>query len=248
MSNEAKNKALPRHVAIIMDGNGRWARAQGLPRLAGHRAGAESVRAVVRQARKANIEVLTLYSFSTENWNRPADEVAGLMKLLGEYLKGEREELLENGIRLRGIGELHRLPAHVRMLLKGVTRATAHNTGLQLNLALSYGSRAEMVGGIRGLAEDVKAGRLEPRDIDEDLVSNALYTAGQPDPDLLIRTSGELRLSNFLLWQLAYAELYVTDLAWPDFRADQFDAALDSYASRQRRFGKTGAQIKGEQA
>ncbi len=247
-SDASKNGSVPRHVAIIMDGNGRWAKAQGLPRLAGHRAGAESVRAVVRQARRANIEVLTLYSFSTENWNRPADEVSGLMKLLTEYLKGERDELLDNGIQLRGIGELHRLPAHVRMLLKGVCRATAHNTGMQLNLALSYGSRAEMVNGIQHLAKEVRAGRLDPRNIDEALVSSALYTAGQPDPDLLIRTSGELRLSNFLLWQLAYAELYVTDLAWPDFREDAFDAALASFAGRQRRFGKTGAQVIGEKA
>lgn len=239
-------RTVPRHVAVIMDGNGRWARSQGLPRLAGHRAGAESVRAIVRAARKRGIEVLTLYSFSTENWGRPEDEVEGLMELLAQYLREELDELLDNGIRLRAIGELDRLPPEVRALLGGVMAATADNKGLTLVLALSYGSRAEIRSAVSEIARAVRDGRLELEDIDDSLISAALYTSGLPDPDLLIRTSGEMRLSNFLLWQLAYAELYVTDVSWPDFRESHLDAALATFGGRQRRFGKTGEQVEAE--
>ncbi len=236
--------AIPRHVAVIMDGNGRWAGSRGMPRLSGHSAGAESVRAVVRAARKRGIEVLTLYSFSTENWGRPEDEVEGLMELLAQYLREELDELLENNLRLRAIGELDRLPAEVRALLGAVMAATEANEGLTLILALSYGSRAEIRTAVQELARAVQDGLLTLDDISDEAISAALYTSGLPDPDLLIRTSGEMRLSNFLLWQLAYAELYVTDVAWPDFREAELDQALAAYAQRQRRFGKTGQQIE----
>jgi undecaprenyl diphosphate synthase len=233
----------PRHVAVIMDGNGRWAQARGLPRVAGHEAGADSVRDIVRACGELGIEALTLFSFSTENWRRPEDEVEALMTLLARYLTDERDELMNNRVRLQGIGELARLPPHVRTLLDRATAFTAPNTGLRLSLALSYGGRAEIVHAVRGLAAEVAAGRLSPADIDEAAVNAHLYTAGLPEPDLLIRTSGEMRLSNFLLWQLAYAELYVTDVNWPDFRRPQLVEALRWYASRERRFGRTTAQV-----
>jgi undecaprenyl diphosphate synthase len=235
--------ALPRHVAVIMDGNGRWATEQGLPRVRGHEAGAETVRAIVRACGKRGIEALTLYSFSTENWGRPGDEVEALMALLARFLVDEREELMGNSVRLQGIGQLERLPPHVRQLLQEATRLTADNDGLLLTLALSYGSRAEIVEAVRQIADEVAGGQLSPENIDEQAITDRLYTAGVPDPDLLIRTSGEMRLSNFLLWQLAYAELYVTDVYWPDFREPHLDVALEAYARRQRRFGRTGAQI-----
>jgi undecaprenyl diphosphate synthase len=203
------------------------------------------VRATITACRERGIEALTLYSFSTENWARPDEEVSGLMALLAEYLQHELAELLENGVRLRAIGELHRLPEEVQMLLGGVVAATSANTGLQLVLALSYGSRAEIVSAVRDLAGQVHRGELAPDEIDDALISSHLYTADLPDPDLLIRTSGELRLSNFLLWQLAYAELYVTEVPWPDFRDAHLDEALASYGCRQRRFGKTGQQVEG---
>lgn len=234
---------IPRHVAVIMDGNGRWAQNRGLPRVAGHRAGAESVRAITRSCGKLGVEVLTLYSFSTENWGRPEDEVEALMALLEEYLRGEIDELQGNGVRLSAIGQLHRLPSPVREALAQVSAFTAKNTGLKLVLALSYGGRAEIVEAVRAIASEVQAARLSPEDISEETVASALYTAGLPDPDLLIRTSGELRLSNFLPWQLAYAELYVTDVLWPDFREEHLRAAFQAFGARQRRFGKTGAQI-----
>lgn len=233
----------PRHVAVIMDGNGRWATERGLPRTAGHEAGADSVREIVRACGELGVEYLTLYSFSTENWGRPDDEVETLMALLARYLVEERDELMQNRVRLRGIGELDRLPPHVRQLLDAATRQTEGNDGLLLTLALSYGSRAEIVDAVRRLAGEVAAGSLRPADIDEAAISQRLYTAGTPDPDLLVRTSGEMRLSNFLLWQLAYAELYVTDVYWPDFRRPHLEAALEVYGARQRRFGKTGAQV-----
>jgi undecaprenyl diphosphate synthase len=240
---EASVRAVPRHVAIIMDGNGRWAEQRGLPRTAGHEAGAESVREVVRACGKLGVEVLTLYSFSTENWGRPEDEVSALMGLLERYLRDETSDLLANNVRLRGIGELEQLPDHVRLLLQAGEALTADNTGLELLLALSYGSRAEVTAAVRGIARDVADGRLSPEDVDEDLVASRLYTAGLPDPDLLIRTSGDLRVSNFLLWQIAYAELYVTPVAWPDFRRPHLEAAFGAYAARQRRFGRTGSQV-----
>jgi undecaprenyl diphosphate synthase len=237
------NEGRPRHVAVIMDGNGRWATERGLPRVRGHEAGADTVRAIVRACGQRGIEALTLYSFSTENWSRPGDEVDSLMALLARYLVEEREELMGNRVRLRGIGQLERLPPQVRQLLTEATRVTANNDGLLLTLALSYGSRAEMTDAVRSIAADVAAGRIVAESVDEALISSRLYTAGTPDPDLLIRTSGEMRLSNFLLWQLAYAELYVTDVYWPDFREPHLDAALASFQSRQRRFGRTGAQL-----
>ena len=236
---------VPRHVAIIMDGNGRWAESRGLPRVAGHEEGARSVREIVRACRRKGVEALTLYSFSTENWRRPKTEVGALMSLLQRYVLEERQEILENGIRLRAIGQVDRLPIFVRTPLKALVRESRDNSGMTLNLALSYGGRAEIVDAVRSLAEDVKRGRLRSSNIDEETISARLYTAGLPDPDLLIRTSGELRLSNFLLWQIAYAEIYVTDVAWPDFRSAELDAAFASFGARERRFGKTGAQLRG---
>ena len=237
---------VPRHVAIIMDGNGRWARQRGLPRTAGHEAGAESVREVVRLCGELGVEVLTLYSFSTENWSRPEDEVNALMGLLEAYLREETGELLANNVRLRGIGELDQLPDHVRVLLDAGEAVTAGNEGMELLLALSYGGRAELVRAIRDLATDVKRGVLDAADIDETLVASRLYTAGLPDPDLLIRTSGDLRVSNFLLWQIAYSELYVTAVPWPEFRREHLLEAFEAYAARQRRFGRTGDQVEDE--
>lgn len=236
---------VPRHVAIIMDGNGRWAESQGLPRVRGHEEGAVSVREIVRACRRKGVEALTLYSFSTENWRRPKAEVGALMALLQRYVLQERQEIMENGIRLRAIGQVDRLPIYVRTPLRALVRESRGNTGMTLNLALSYGGRAEIVDAVKSLADDVKRGRIKPRDIDEAAISSRLYTAGQPDPDLLIRTSGELRVSNFLLWQIAYAEIYVTATSWPEFRSDQLDEAFAAYSSRQRRFGKTGAQLSG---
>ncbi len=237
---------VPRHVAIIMDGNGRWARAQGLPRERGHEEGARSVRAIVRECRKRGVESLTLYSFSTENWRRPKSEVGALMTLLQQYVLQERREILDNSIRLRAIGQIDRLPLFVRMPLRALVKESAKNTGMTLNLALSYGARAEMVDAVQAIAEQVRTGKLKVANIDEQLISDHLYTSGQPDPDLLIRTSGELRVSNFLLWQIAYAEIYVTQTAWPDFREAELAKALASFGQRERRFGKTGQQVADE--
>lgn len=241
---DAEPLLVPRHVAIIMDGNGRWARRRGLPRTAGHEAGAESVRKIVRACGQLGVEVLTLYSFSTENWSRPEEEVAALMGLLEVYLRDETEELLSNRVRLRGIGELDQLPDTVRMLLGLAEAATADGTGLELLLALSYGGRAEMVSAVRDIAVAVREGRMSPEDIDEAAIASRLYTAGLPDPDLLIRTSGDLRVSNFLLWQIAYSELYVTDVAWPEFHEEHLREAFRTYGRRQRRFGRTGDQVE----
>jgi undecaprenyl diphosphate synthase len=234
---------IPRHIAIIMDGNGRWAESRGLPRERGHEEGAQSVRCIVRQCRKLGVESLTLYSFSTENWRRPPAEVGALMTLLQRYVLQERTEILENNIRLRAIGQIDRLPIFVRVPLRALVRESSGNTGMTLNLALSYGARAEMVHAVQQVAELVRAKKIRPKDIDEQVISDHLYTAGQPDPDLLIRTSGELRVSNFLLWQIAYAEIYVTEIAWPDFREAQLGEALSVFGDRERRFGRTGAQM-----
>lgn len=243
MTTPAPAVAVPRHVAVIMDGNGRWAQARGLPRVAGHEAGADSVREIVRSCGELGVEALTLFSFSTENWRRPEDEVDALMALLARYLADERQELMHNRVRLQGIGELGRLPVHVRTLLDKATEYTAANKGLRLSLALSYGGRAEIVHAVRRLAEEVAAGRLEANEIGEASVTAHLYTAGLPEPDLLIRTSGEMRLSNFLLWQLAYAEIYVTDINWPDFRRAELVEAIRWYGARERRFGRTSEQV-----
>lgn len=239
--------SVPRHVAVIMDGNGRWATSRGLPRERGHEAGADSVREIVRACGELGVEALTLYSFSTENWARPEDEVEALMALLERYLREELNELMEQNVRLSAIGELHRLPTAVQRGLEGVSRLTADNSGLRLILALSYGGRVELRDAVRAIAARVRAGELEPDAIDEATISSHLYTADLPDPDLLIRTSGELRLSNFLLWQVAYSEIYVTDVLWPDFRRDELTAAFEVYSSRVRRFGKTDAQLLREE-
>jgi undecaprenyl diphosphate synthase len=230
-----------------MDGNGRWATQRGLPRVAGHEAGAESVREVTRACARMGVGVLTLYSFSTENWARPGDEVDALMRLLVKYLQDEIGELTTNRVRLRAIGELDRLPPPVRAALDAVCAATAHHDGLQLVLALSYGSRAEIVGAVRAIGRAVAAGRLDADAIGPDTIAANLYTADLPDPDLLVRTSGELRVSNFLLWQIAYAEIYVTDVLWPDFRPNHLEDAFRAFAARQRRFGKTGAQVDSDE-
>jgi undecaprenyl diphosphate synthase len=232
---------VPRHVAIIMDGNGRWARDRGLPRSAGHHAGMTSVRETVEGCLQAGIDVLTLFAFSQENWQRPPEEVDALMDLLREYVASEATELRERGVAVRMLGELERLTPAARRAVDTIEASTSGGGALALNICISYGSRAELVRATRLLAERVRAGDLDPADIDEAAVSAALYTAAWPDPDLLIRTSGEMRLSNFLLWQLAYAELYVTGVLWPDFgREDLFAAVLD-YQSRERRFGRVPA-------
>ena len=234
---------IPRHLAIIMDGNGRWAESRGLDRKEGHAHGAEAVRRTIRACAELGVKDLTLYSFSTENWSRPEDEVASLMGLLAHYLVEAHDELQENGVRLRAIGQLDRLPKHVAALLDSVGEATANNDRLTVTLALSYGGRAELVDALRGIAAKVQAGALSIASIDEKTVSQHLYTAGTQDPDLLIRTSGEMRLSNFLLWQLAYAEIYITEVRWPDFQREDLEMALAEYAQRKRRFGKTAAQL-----
>ncbi len=228
---------LPTHVAIIMDGNGRWAKQRHLPRVEGHRVGAESVRAVVRAAGELGIKYLTLYAFSLENWNRPKDEVDTLMKYLARYLKNEIGELQRNNVRLEAIGQIYRLPEFVQVQLRRTQAALAKNNGLTLILALSYGGRAEIVDAVRALARKVKAGVIEPEEINEQAVAQHLYTHQYPDPDLLIRTSGEMRVSNFLLWQISYAEFVVTPTLWPDFRKAEFYAALEEYTRRHRRFG-----------
>ena len=235
---------IPAHVAIIMDGNGRWAKARRLPRIMGHREGMKSVRAVVETARKVGIKVLTLYAFSKENWQRPKEEVSFLMRLLKEYLQKEVDELHQKDIQIRAIGELGLLPPEVQDLLRQAIEKTRPNQGMILNLALSYGGRAEIVQAARELTRACLAGRLKPEEIDEKLFSSYLYTRDLPDPDLLIRTSGELRLSNFLLYQCAYTELYFTRVLWPDFREKEFLEALKDYQRRERRFGKISEQLE----
>lgn len=228
---------VPRHVAIIMDGNGRWAARRGLPRVAGHRAGAEAVRTTLKSAVKAGIEVLTLYAFSSENWRRSEEEVSDLKGLLGYYLEKELDELDRQGVRLLLIGDHQAFGSQMVERLERAVNRTAANDRLTLVIALSYGSRSEIAGAARQLAAKVKSGELEPSEIDEDLFTSQLMTAALPDPDLMIRTSGEKRLSNFLLWQSAYAELVFTDTLWPDFDEEALKLALDEYAGRQRRFG-----------
>ncbi|HOC54779.1 MAG TPA: isoprenyl transferase [Verrucomicrobiota bacterium] len=229
--------SLPRHVAVIMDGNGRWARQRHLPRIEGHRAGAESARILIRTAGELGIKYLTLYAFSVENWNRPKDEVDALMKYLVHYLKTETPELNKNNVQLRVIGQVYRLPERVQEHLKRSIATLSKNNGLTLIMALSYGGRTEIVDAARSIAQKVKAGELDPPDITEQVFAQHLYTSNLPDPDLLIRTSGEMRLSNFLLWQISYTELVVTPTLWPDFRRPQFYEALEEYHRRHRRFG-----------
>jgi undecaprenyl diphosphate synthase len=236
LSAEAK-ASLPKHVAVIMDGNGRWAKTRGLPRIEGHRQGAESARTIIRTAGELGVKYLTLYAFSAENWNRPKDEVDALMKYLVHYLKTETPELNKNNVRLEVIGQIYRLPENVQEHLKKSIATLSKNNGLTLVMALSYGSRIEIVDAVRRISEEVKCGKLEPADITEDVISQHLWTRNIPDPDLLIRTSGEMRVSNFLLWQISYAELVITPTLWPDFRKPQFYAALEEYTRRHRRFG-----------
>jgi len=231
---------LPAHVAIVMDGNGRWARARHLPRSRGHLAGAKSARTVAKCCVELGIPYLTLYAFSTENWSRPASEVRFLMQHLRRFLAERRGELVENGIRLRGIGRIEELPASVQRELAKTEEMTSGGKALTLSVAVNYGARCEIVDACRKLASRVLAGELGPQDIDEERLADCLYTAGIPDPDLLIRTGGEKRLSNFLLWQVSYSELYITDVLWPAFGRKEFLKAIQEYASRDRRFGRTG--------
>jgi len=229
---------VPRHIAIIMDGNGRWAKSRGLPRAAGHRAGAEAVREVVSACQDLGVEFLTLYAFSSENWNRPQKEIDSLMSLLERFLKSKAQEFSDKNVRLRSIGRTELLPPSCRYELDKAIEATKGNTGLTLILALSYGSREEITDAARRIVTKVQDGELSLSEIDEQHFANHLDTAQYPDPDLLIRTSGELRLSNFLLWQLSYAEFYVTQKNWPDFRKSDFLEAIDNYSRRSRRFGR----------
>lgn len=233
----SKDKKLPTHVAIIMDGNGRWARRRGMPNIVGHRAGVETIRRVIEMCLDMDIKVLTLYAFSTENWSRPKKEVEGLMRLLDRYLGEETRKLQEHNIRFNVIGNLEKFPAAIREKLNDTIALTGKNNKLLLNLALSYGGRDEIVHAAKSISQDVKEGRLKLEDLDEQLFSRYLYTKDIPDPDLLIRTSGEMRISNFLLWQLSYAEIYMSKKLWPDFKKEDFKKAIDTYATRTRRFG-----------
>ncbi len=231
---------LPAHVAIIMDGNGRWARQRHRPRLYGHRAGAKAVRQVVEIAGELHLPHLTLYAFSTENWSRPRDEISGLFSLLIEYLKKETDELNRKNVVLRLIGSPAQLKPEFLKRIHDLTRKTWNNTGLHLNVLFNYGGRQEITDAVRQIAEEIKSGALAPDEINSGIISQRLYTKDMPDPDLVIRTSGELRLSNFLVWQAAYAEIHVTPVLWPDFGKAEFVKALLDYQGRQRRFGGTG--------
>jgi len=229
--------SVPAHVAIIMDGNGRWARQRHLPRVEGHRQGAESVRAIVRAAGEVGVKYLTLYAFSVENWSRPQEEVDTLMKYLARYLKNEIGELNRNNVKLEVIGQIYRLPEFVQEQLQKTIAALSKNNGLTLILALSYGGRTEIIDAVRAIAAKVKQGKLDTEEINEQIFSQHLYTKNYPDPDLLIRTSGEMRVSNFLLWQIAYAEIWVTEVLWPDFRRKHLLQAVADYQKRERRYG-----------
>jgi undecaprenyl diphosphate synthase len=235
------NGQLPTHIAIIMDGNGRWAAARGLPRFRGHTAGMKSVREVTEGCIEAGVPILTLYAFSQENWNRPAAEVAALMKLLQRYVARERDELIAQGVEVHIYGDHDRISNAPRRAMEAIQRATAGGRNLRLNLMISYGGRAEIVRAARRLAERAQAGEILPDEIDDQAFASELYTAGIPDPDLLIRTSGEQRISNFLLWQLAYTELYITPLLWPEFGRQHLWEAIHDYPKRERRFGRVTA-------
>jgi undecaprenyl diphosphate synthase len=244
LEQQIQQRPLPRHVGVIMDGNGRWAEQRGLTRIHGHREGSTSVREVTRCARRLGIQALTLYAFSSQNWSRPGDEVAALMDLLVEYLEKEREELLHNGIRMNLIGDVERLPRAVREPMFRVRDESSKNSAMVLTLALSYGGREEIVRAARTLAERSVRGELSPARIDERMFESCLWTVGLPPLDLVIRTSGEQRISNFLLWQAAYAELVFIDTLWPDVRAEQFLQCVAKFQNRERRFGLTGAQVR----
>lgn len=237
------NPNLPRHIGIIMDGNGRWAKKRHLPRIAGHHAGIESVRRVVKTCGDIGIEVLTLYTFSHENWQRPRYEVSALMNLLLNTINKEIDELIENNVKIKCIGNVEKLPEDTRDSLLAATRTTENNSGLILNLALSYGSRQEIAGAIKKITQKVKDGLLNPDDITDDVIRAHLQTADLPDPDLVIRTSGEFRISNFLLWQIAYAEIFVTKTLWPDFDKKDLFEAIQNFLKRERRFGMVTEQL-----
>jgi undecaprenyl diphosphate synthase len=248
LQDQIDKTSLPKHVAIIMDGNGRWAKEKGHDRLYGHFHGVESVRNIVEGAAELGIEYLTLYAFSTENWDRPEYEVIGLMELLVDTIKNETPELKKNNIRIHVIGDIKMLPENARNELLEVLAETKENTGLNLIMALSYSSRWELVNAVKNIAFDVKAGKVNPDAITQDTLQAYLTTSAFPDPELMIRTSGEYRISNFLLYQLAYAELYFTNVRWPDFRKENFYEAIIDYQHRERRFGKTSEQLKHEPA
>ncbi len=242
--NEIQQNRIPRHIAIIMDGNGRWAKRQGMARMFGHRQGVETVHRITEVAAALGVEYLTLYAFSTENWNRPKEEVDALMSLLIDTIAKETPTLMKNNIRLLTIGDLERLPENAQKKFRACIEETSQNTGLRLVIALSYSARWEIIQAVRGIAQEVLAGNKLVEDINEEVISAAMTTAQMPDPDLLIRTSGELRISNFLLWQLAYTELYFTDCLWPEFTEEEFYRAIIDYQHRERRFGKTSEQVR----
>jgi len=240
MSSTPTLHQIPYHLAIIMDGNGRWAKARGLPRLAGHRAGTENLRRTLKTCVRHGIKILTIYAFSTENWGRPAEEVRGLMTILEQVIERELKELNGQGVQIRHIGRSENVSPRLLKKIQKAVELTKHNDTLILNVAFNYGGRQEIIDAVRGM---MRAG-IDPDQVDDALLSQYLYTAGQPDPDLIIRTSGEMRVSNFLIWQGAYAELYVTPTYWPDFNDDELQKALDHYAARERRFGLTAEQMK----
>ncbi len=233
-----KKENLPRHIAIIMDGNGRWAKKRGLPRIAGHRAGVKTVKRIVEAAAGLKTSILTLFTFSTENWQRPREEVSAIMNLLYQTTKRELSELEKNNVKLITTGDIEGLSTTRKEILKKAIQRTRNNTGLVLNLALNYSGRSEILDAVKRISEDICSGAIKPEEVDERLFSSYLYTKGLPDPDLLIRTSGEMRISNFMLWQTSYTELYITPVLWPDFSADDFYQAIWAYQNRQRRFGK----------
>jgi undecaprenyl diphosphate synthase len=244
---EIDKEKLPRHIAIIMDGNGRWAKKKNLNRISGHIKGVDAVREIVTACRELGIKVLTLYAFSIENWRRPKDEVGALMGLLMEYLFKEREEMVQNNIRLSAIGRIEDLPLEVQNTLRETSKKTEQCDGMILNLALSYGGRSEILHAVQGILSDFQKGKIKPEEVNLQRFSQYLWTRGIPDPDLLIRTSGEFRISNFLLWQIAYTELYVTETLWPDFDRKELLKAIAAYQSRERRFGLISEQLNGRE-
>jgi undecaprenyl diphosphate synthase len=237
-------KKLPKHVAVIMDGNGRWAKKKAMNRIRGHEEGAESVRPIVRTSREIGISWLTLYAFSEENWKRPEYEIKALMKMLRRFLKNELAEMMENGIRLKTIGRIKKLPDDVQEAVHKTIKETSANRGMVLTLALSYGGRQEIFDVIQQIAKNIQSGDMSSEDISEKFISDSLYTRGMPDPDLLIRTSGEYRVSNFMLWQIAYTEIYITPTLWPDFRKEEYLLAIEEFQKRERRFGATSEQLE----
>ncbi len=243
-----KHNNLPRHIGLIMDGNGRWAKGKGLPRVAGHNEGVNSVQEIVEACGELGIEVLTIYTFSEENWKRPSWEVATLMQLLVTTINKQIERLVRQNVRIRTLGKLNKLPEITQRAMRTAMKRTEKNTGLILNVALSYGGRQELIEAARTLARDAAEGKLDPNSINAESISNLLETSGQPDPDLIIRTGGEHRISNFLLWQIAYAEIYITQTAWPDFRKPQLINALWDFAYRERRYGMVSEQIQSNSA